>query len=90
MRDALDLRLAEPLELALRPNVLPTSPDPTAIAMKMNDTIYLGDAVYAHWDGYGIELKLNDHRNECAVYLEPEVLQALTEFYKRCSQPENN
>ncbi len=24
------------------------------------------------------------------VYLEPEVLQALTEFYKRCSQPENN
>jgi hypothetical protein len=57
---------------------------------KMNDTIYLGDAVYAHWDGYGIELKLNDHRNECAVYLEPEVLQALTEFYNRCSQPENN
>ena len=30
-----------------------------------------------------IELKLNDHRNKCAVYLEPEVLQALTEFYKR-------
>jgi len=56
----------------------------------MNDTIYLGDAVYAHYHGYGIELKLNDHRNECAVYLEPEVLQALTEFYKRCSQAENN
>ena len=43
-----------------------------------------------HYHGYGIELKLNDHRNECAVYLEPVVLQALTEFYKRCSQPENN
>ena len=56
----------------------------------MNDTIYIGDAVYAHFDGYGIELKLNDHRNECVVYLEPQVLQALTEFYKRCSQPENN
>ena len=56
----------------------------------MNDTIYLGDAVYAHYHGYGIELKLNDHRNECAGYLEPVVLQALTEFYKRCSQPENN
>jgi hypothetical protein len=26
----------------------------------MNDTIYLGDAVYAHFDGYGTELKLND------------------------------
>ena len=48
------------------------------------------DAVYAHFDGYGIELRLNDHRNECAVYLEPAVLQALTKFYKRCSQPENN
>ena len=50
----------------------------------MNDTIPLGDAVYAYYDG------LNDHRNEFAVYLEPEVLRALTEFYKRCSQPENN
>jgi len=38
----------------------------------------------------GIELKLNDHRNERGVYLEREVLQALTEFYKRCSQPDNN
>ena len=56
----------------------------------MNDTIYLGDAVYAHYHGYGIELKLNDHRNECVVYLEPQVLQALTEFYKRRSQPDNN
>jgi hypothetical protein len=45
--------------------------------------------VYAHFDGYGIELRLNDHRNECAVYLEPEVLHALTGFYKRCS-PEND
>jgi hypothetical protein len=44
----------------------------------MEDTIYLGDAVYAYFDGYGIELRLNDHRNECAVYLEPEVLHVLT------------
>jgi hypothetical protein len=34
----------------------------------MNDTIYLGDAVYAHFDGYVIDLRLNDHRNERAVY----------------------
>ena len=56
----------------------------------MNDTVYIGDAVYAHYDGYGIELRLNSHYAPCAVYLEPEVLQALSEFYKRCSQPENN
>jgi hypothetical protein len=41
----------------------------------MNDTIYIGDAVYTHFDGNGIELRLNDHRNERAVYLEPEVLR---------------
>jgi len=46
-------------------------------------------AVYAHYDWYGIELRLNDHRNKCAVYLEPEVLQVLTEFYKRCSRLKN-
>ena len=46
--------------------------------------------VYAHFDGCGVELKLNDHRNKCAVYLEPEVMQSLTEFYKRCLQPEGN
>jgi hypothetical protein len=47
----------------------------------MNDTVYLGDAVYAHYDGYGIELRLNSHENSFAVYLEPEVMQALIEFW---------
>jgi len=28
--------------------------------------------------GMASRLKLNDHRNECAVYLEPEVLHVLT------------
>jgi len=47
----------------------------------MNDTVYLGDAVYAHYDGYGIELRLNSHENSFAVYLEPEVTQSLIEFW---------
>ena len=47
----------------------------------MNDTDYLGDAVYAHFDGYGIELRLNHHESRCAVYLEPEVLQSLIQFW---------
>lgn len=46
----------------------------------MKDTIYLGDAVYAHFDGYGVELKLNDHRAECLIYLEPNVLENLIKF----------
>src|SRR5258708_4938077 len=52
----------------------------------MSDTIYIGDAIYAHFDGNGIELKLNDHRNQCAVYLEPEVMENLIEFWQANSQ----
>jgi hypothetical protein len=40
------------------------------------------DAVYAHFDGLGLDLKLNSHENECVVYLEPEVMQNLIEFWK--------
>jgi hypothetical protein len=47
----------------------------------MRETIYIGDAVYAHCDGYGIELRLNHRRSPCAVYLEPETLQGLIEFW---------
>lgn len=38
----------------------------------------MGDVIYAHFDAYGIELKLNDHRTSVAVYLEPNVIHALT------------
>src|SRR5260370_4154191 len=36
-------------------------------AMNGINTIYLGDAVYAHYDGYGIELRLNSHEPMCCV-----------------------
>jgi hypothetical protein len=39
-------------------------------------------AFYAHFDGFGLDLKLNSHENECVVYLEPEVMQKLIEFWK--------
>ena len=44
---------------------------------------YLGDGVYAIYDGYGIWLHANDHRPELAsdkIYLEPSVLRALNNF----------
>ena len=56
----------------------------------MENPIYLGDGLYGYFDGCGIELRLGDHRSENAVYLEPEVMQSLTEFYKQCLQPEGN
>lgn len=44
---------------------------------------YLGDGVYAIFDGYGIWLHVNDHEDPTdRVYLEPSVLERLTEFNK--------
>jgi len=49
-----------------------------------NNADYIGDGVYAVFDGTGIELKINDFNNPTDVaYLEPEVLNALIRFAKR-------
>jgi len=42
---------------------------------------YLGDGVYAIFDGFGIWLHANDHENPTdRVYLEPGVFQLLVQF----------
>lgn len=46
----------------------------------MENPTYLGDGVYAHFDGYGINLSVNDHRNPPVVCIEPAVLEALNRF----------
>ena len=49
-----------------------------------NITEYIGDGVYAVWDGVGIELRANSH--DCptdTIYLEPEVIATLNTFIKR-------
>ena len=43
---------------------------------------YLGDGVYASFDGYHIWLAVNHHENQ-VVALEPQVLNALVEYAKR-------
>ena len=45
--------------------------------------VYLGDAVYAYYNGYSIELTLDNHTNPPLITLEPEVLIALIKFTKR-------
>ena len=40
---------------------------------------YLGDGVYADFDGYHITLAANDHRN-VVIYLEPSVMSALKSY----------
>jgi hypothetical protein len=46
----------------------------------MTDKSYLGDGVYAEFDGWGIWLKANVPTTD-RIYLEPEVLRALINFY---------
>ena len=53
----------------------------------MENPTYLGDAVYAYFDGNGIELRLNAHDQPCTVYLEPETLQNLIEFAQAAGAP---
>ena len=48
----------------------------------MENPAYLGDGLYAYFDGNGVELRLARHDNKCAVYLEPEVMQSLDLFYR--------
>lgn len=43
---------------------------------------YLGDAVYASFDGWQIQLRTGDGNNQ-VIYLEPSVLNALFEYARR-------
>jgi hypothetical protein len=43
---------------------------------------YIGDGVYAEFDGYGIWLRANVPTTD-EIYLEPSVLRALNDFYQR-------
>ena len=50
------------------------------------NSVYLGDAVYASFDGWCIWLHLNDHRSPGLIALEPSVLQALIRYAKTVAE----
>lgn len=51
------------------------------MATESNEKVYLGDAVYASYDGYHIVLTTeNGIRIANVIYLEPQVFQALIEY----------
>lgn len=52
----------------------------------MQNPTYLGDAVYAYYDGISIQLKLNHHEAPAVVYLEPQVVEALAQFVERLKE----
>jgi len=50
---------------------------------------YLGDGVYALWDGFGVWLHVGSHDAPTdKVYLEPAVIADLMRFYRDCVAPE--
>jgi len=50
---------------------------------------YIGDGVYAIFDGFGIWLHANDHQHPTdKVYLEPQVLRDLIAFDKEARSEE--
>lgn len=47
---------------------------------------HLGDGVYVYWNGYAVEISVNDHRNPPRVTLELEIIERLITFVKRMQQ----
>ena len=51
---------------------------------RKNPEDYIGDGVYVEFDGFGVWVKANDHKNPTdKVYLEPEVFAKLLRFAQR-------
>ena len=51
--------------------------------MDIQDTAYIGDGVYVGHDGYQLYLTIGSHENIKIIAIEPEVLNALNEYYDR-------
>lgn len=52
--------------------------------MKKDNTEYLGDGLYAKYDGYQFCLMANDHNNPTdTVYLDPKTLDSFIEFVEK-------
>jgi len=48
----------------------------------IDNPIYLGEGVYAFWDGFQIKLMANHHETPTdTVFVEPQVLEALNKWF---------
>ena len=50
----------------------------------MSEDTYLGDGVYASFDGYQIILDLRAQDSTTRIALEPQVLEALDRYKEQC------
>jgi len=51
--------------------------------MSLHEIEHIGDGVYVQYNGYGIDIRVNDHQNPVAVVLEPAVVHNLNLFLAR-------
>lgn len=51
--------------------------------MSENNIEYMGDGVYAEFINGKVSIMVNDHRSEPVVFLEPEVLYSVVQFYEQ-------
>ena len=54
----------------------------------MSKDIYLGDGVYASFDGYQVWLAANHHENK-VIALEPEVFQRLCQYVESLEEQQH-
>lgn len=50
----------------------------------MDDELYLGDGLYASFDGWQIRLRAPRDGGDHEVFLEPDIFEALASFALRC------
>ena len=51
--------------------------------MEPGQTIYLGDGVYLHFDGYGFELRANHHENPTdRIYIDLAIVRDLIRIFQ--------
>ncbi len=50
--------------------------------MKKEEETYIGDGLYASFDGFGVKLRAPRDREDHWVYLEPEILFSFIRFLK--------
>lgn len=55
--------------------------------MKPNETVYLGDGAYLHYDGRGFEFRANDHaRPTDRVYIEDFIVPELIRIMRQTTE----
>lgn len=52
------------------------------MAQNKQEHRHLGDGLYVKYDGYQIEIRVNNHNSLPVAYLDPHVMDALVEYIK--------